>query len=122
MLDRQHRILNIDTYFHRMQIYTFPTATKIKRGIWGDSFCIQWLKIPAAAWSLKTKARYFLFNKDANPNPYCILFHETNSDYGHYEPFLYKKLPTLNFEESNDYLSHVSKDVENYWKSIGHEL
>jgi hypothetical protein len=73
-------------------------------------------------WSLKNKARYFLFKKDANTNPYCILFQDTNSNCGHYEPLLYKKIPTMNTERYNDYLSLVCKDIENNWKSITNEL
>jgi hypothetical protein len=86
----------------------------------GDTFCIQWianwLNISIVIWSLNNNARYFLFNKDANANPYCILFHDTSFDCGHYEPFIYKKLPAMNIERYNDYLSHVCKDIQNYWK------
>lgn len=33
-----------------------------------------------------------------------------------------KKLPAVNIERSNDYLPHVCKYLQNYWKSIVDEL
>ena len=50
------------------------------------------------------------------------MFHDTNSNCGHYESLLHKNLPAMNIERSNDYLSLVCKDVENYWISIVDEL
>ena len=50
------------------------------------------------------------------------MFHDTNIDYGQYEPFLCKKLPAMNIDISNDYLLPVCKDIQNYWKSIVNEL
>ena len=78
-----------------MQISAYTSATGIEQGLWGDTFCIRWianwLNILVVGWLLKNKSRYFLFNKDTNTSPYCILFHDTNSDCKHYESLLYKK-------------------------------
>ena len=50
------------------------------------------------------------------------MYHDTNFDCGHCEPFLYKKQLAMNIERSNDYLSPVFKDLQNYWKSTANEL
>ena len=59
---------------------------------------------------------------DANTNLYCILFHGTNYDCGNNEPLIYKKLPSMNIESSNDYLSPLLKDLQKYWKSIANKI
>ena len=123
-LCQEHKIHDVDTYFLRMQIFSFPIVVDIKQRLWGYSFCIQWLanwlNISVAVWFVKNKARCYLFKKYAKPNPYCILFHNTTSNRGHYEPLLYKKTPILNLDQPNHFLSHVCKDLQNYWNSIVH--
>ena len=97
-----------------------------ERGIWGDTFCIwwlvKWLKISIVVWSLTRKTRYLYFNKDSNIDPYCILFHDANPVCVHYEPLLYKKLSACNFEETNNYLSQICKNLECHWNSIMHRM
>ena len=101
-----------------MRLYASTNGVAIEQGLWGDTFCIRWisnwLNISVVVWSLKNTERNFLFNKDANTNPYCILYHDTNSDCGHYEPLLCKRQPAMNIEKSNDYLSLICKDLQNY--------
>jgi hypothetical protein len=91
-----------------------------ERGLWGDTFCIRWLEkwlnISIAVWSLMRKTKYLHFNKNANADPYCILFHDANPVSGHYEPLLYKKLARCNLEQPNTYLSPMCKNLEYYWK------
>ena len=109
-----------------MWIFNCPIAMDFEQGLWGGSLCIQWLpnwlNILVAIWSLKNKSRCYLVNEDANPNPYFILFHDINIDCGHYEPLLYKISSMLNLDQCNHYLSQFCKYLQNYWKSIVHEL
>jgi exonuclease III len=121
-----HGVHNVHTYLSRMRLSASPNLNINKRGLWGDTFCIRWLakwlNIPVAVWSLTRKTRYLYFNKDANIDPYCILFHDANPVCGHYEPLLYKKLSTCNFEETNNYLSQMCKNLECHWNSIMHRM
>jgi hypothetical protein len=121
-----HGVDNVHTYLSRMRLSASPNLNINNRGLWGDTFCIRWLakwlNIPVAVWSLTRKTRYLYFNKDANIDPYCILFHDANPVCGHYEPLLYKKLSACNFEEANNYLSQICKNLECHWNSIMHRM
>jgi hypothetical protein len=66
--------------------------------------------------------RYLLFNKNANVDLYCILFHDTNSLGGHYEPLIYKISFICNFGSYNTYLSLMCKDLQFHWKHIMHDM
>jgi hypothetical protein len=109
-----------------MRLSSSPNLNINERELWGDTFFIQWLakwfNIPIAVWSLTRKTRYLYFNKDANIDLYCILFHDANLVSGHYEPFIYKKLSMCNFEETNNYLSQICKNLEFHWNSIMHRM
>jgi hypothetical protein len=89
-----HGIHDVATYFSKMRLSASPILPARERGLWGDTFCIQWLSnwlnISIGIWSLTRKTRYILFNKTACNNPYCILFHDANVVSGHYEPLLYR--------------------------------
>jgi hypothetical protein len=121
-----HGVHDVHTYLSRMRLSASPNVNINERGLWGDTFCIRWLakwlNIPVAIWSLTRKTRYLYFNRDAAIDPYCILFHDANPVSGHYEPLLYKKLSTCNFEETNTYLSQMCENLECHWNSIMHRM
>jgi hypothetical protein len=96
-LRKLHGIHDVATYFSKTRLSASPIPPTHERGIWGDTFCIQWLSnwlnISIVIWSFtSSKTRYLLFNKTASNNPYCILFHDANAVSGHYEPLLYRKM------------------------------
>jgi hypothetical protein len=125
-LRQLHGIDDVATYFSKMQLSASPVMPAHRRGLWGDTFCIQWLSnwmnISVGIWSLTRKTRYLLFNKTASDNPYCILFHDANALSGHYEPLLYKKMSICNIEGPRIYLSVVCKDLQSQLKWILHGI
>ena len=63
-----------------------------------------------------------LFNRNANTDPYCILFHDSNAISGHYEPLLYKNLGKYNFKASNTYFLAMCKYLEDHSKCIACDM
>jgi hypothetical protein len=98
----------VATYFSNIRLSASPVLPTHQRGLWGDTFCIQWLSnslnISVGIWSLTRKARYLLFNKTASENPYCILFNDVDALNCHYEPLLYRKMSICNIEGPRIYL------------------
>jgi len=121
-----HGIHDVSTYISKMRLSTSATLPPHERGLWGDTFCMQWLakwlNISIGIWSLTRKRRYLLFNKTASIDPYCILFHDAIPLSGHYETLLYKTLSICNIGGSNIYLSLACKDLQSHWKWIMHHI
>jgi hypothetical protein len=80
------------------------------------------VNISIVVWSLTRKIKYLHFNRNANTNPYCILFHDANPVSGHDGPLLYKKLSRCNLEEYDSYLSLMCKNFKYHWKCIMNKM
>ena len=94
-LQQLHGIHDVATYLSKMWLSAFAMFPSKERGLWGHTFCIQWLSkwlnIPIGMWSLTKKTRYLLFNRTTSNDPYCMLFHDANPVSGYYESLVYRK-------------------------------
>jgi hypothetical protein len=83
-----HGIHDINIYLSKMWLSASSNVNENERGLWGDTFFIRWLEkwlnISIVVWSLTRKTKYFHFNRNANADPNCILFHDANPISGHY--------------------------------------